>query len=156
MGTVLTCTWETRSWAGGNGINVLATPPVRTENLICMLVLWLQLSNISLHIYDMQCLHAIKAWLPCLLTHSHTLRSKDQQTRAHKSNSLNTVSTNNNAKILESLWGLVTLSGQLSVQYFFMCSICLVSMALKSLVFQNCSHKITDVPILFSLDSLPA
>lgn len=38
---------------------------------------------------------------------SHTLRSEDQQTRAHKSNSsLNTVSSNNNAKTLPSLWGL--------------------------------------------------
>lgn len=70
MRTVLTCTWETRSWEGGNGINVLATPPVHTGNQICMLVLWLQLSNISLHIYDMHYLHVIKVWLPYFHTHS--------------------------------------------------------------------------------------
>lgn len=40
--------------------------------------------------------------------------------------------------------------------YFFLYSICLVSRAFESSVFQNCSHKIMNVPILFALDSWPA
>lgn len=89
------------TFLSGNGINVFTILPVHTENLICKLMSWLQLSNISLHIYGtLQICTYINMY--AAFTFSHPLRKKDNNTPYKRNTNLSAAFAL--CKIIEKPW----------------------------------------------------